>query len=130
MQDETPFASVIEDLKYNPCPECGSKEVAISQQHSCCLKCGRIGPSIDFIKDNVKEYDFEALISTDFDINKLKYRNTVVFILSLLENIIREKEILFKYTDETIEHIVPRTDWVNKGYKISNERLINYFLNV
>jgi hypothetical protein len=84
----------------------------------------------DFIKDNVKEYDFEALISTDFDINKLKYRNTVVFILSLLENIIREKEILFKYTDETIEHIVPRTDWVNKGYKISNERLINYLGNL
>jgi hypothetical protein len=53
MQDETPFASVIEDLKYDPCPKCGSKEIAISQQHSCCLKCGRIGPSIDFVKDNV-----------------------------------------------------------------------------
>lgn len=53
MQDETPFASVIEDLKYDPCPRCGSKEIAVSQQHSCCLKCSRIGPTIDFIKDNV-----------------------------------------------------------------------------
>ena len=53
MHDETPFASVIEDLKYEPCPACGSKEIAVSQQHSCCLKCGKIGPTIQFVKDNV-----------------------------------------------------------------------------
>jgi hypothetical protein len=53
MQDETPFASVIEDLKYEPCKKCGSKEIAISQQHSCCLKCGTIAPTVEFVKDNV-----------------------------------------------------------------------------
>lgn len=53
MQDETPFSSIIEDLKYQPCPECGAKEIAISQHHSSCLKCGWIGPTEHFAKDNV-----------------------------------------------------------------------------